>query len=165
MPPPLLKFPLLRLHLRHAWTTTMSTSEYRDTVLVRYTRDGLTGTGEGAPIQRYGRTPAQVHGALLALVPWLVGVDPMHFHAVLTEARERLGAHSGAAMAALDSALRDWHAQRLGVPLYATLGLDAMRAGYTSVSIGIDTPEITQAKVREAAEYPHPEDQGRSRQR
>ena len=44
---------IVRLNLRHTWTTTMSSSEYRDTLHVRFTRDGLTGTGEGAPIVRY----------------------------------------------------------------------------------------------------------------
>ena len=145
---------LQRLYLRHAWTTTMSTSEYRETVLLRYTRDGLTGYGEGAPIARYGRSPAQVRDDLSALAPWLAKCNPLHFHPVLEEARGRLGDGNGAALAALDIALRDWHAQHLGAPLYATLGLDPARAGVTSVSIGIDSPESTQAKVREAHEYP-----------
>ena len=49
---------VVRLNLRHAWTTTMSSSEYRETLHLRYTRDGVTGLGEGAPIVRYTRTPA-----------------------------------------------------------------------------------------------------------
>src|SRR5208282_34592 len=44
---------LKRLNLRHTWTTTMSSSTYRDTVNLRYTRDAITGHGEGAPIVRY----------------------------------------------------------------------------------------------------------------
>ena len=40
---------VVRLKLRHTWTTTMSSSDYRDTLHVRYTRDGVTGYGEGAP--------------------------------------------------------------------------------------------------------------------
>ncbi|MGB7846266.1 MAG: hypothetical protein WBL63_11670, partial [Candidatus Acidiferrum sp.] len=39
---------LKRLNLRHTWTTTMSSSAYRETVNVRYTRAGVTGYGEGA---------------------------------------------------------------------------------------------------------------------
>jgi hypothetical protein len=42
-----------RLKLRHTWTTTMSSSDYRDTLYVAYTNDGITGHGEGAPIVRY----------------------------------------------------------------------------------------------------------------
>ena len=37
----------------HTWTTTMSASQYRDTLYVAYSRDGITGHGEGAPIVRY----------------------------------------------------------------------------------------------------------------
>ena len=42
------KTELKRLTLRHTWTTTMSSSEYRDTVQVAYQRDGVVGHGEGA---------------------------------------------------------------------------------------------------------------------
>src|SRR5207247_1487131 len=42
----------------------------------------------------------------------------------------------------------------LGVPLYTLFGLDAKDAPVTTLSIGIDTPEITKQKTREAAEYP-----------
>ena len=41
---------IVRLKLRHTWTTVMSSSEFRDTLHVRLKRDGITGTGEGAPI-------------------------------------------------------------------------------------------------------------------
>ena len=43
---------IVRLNLRHTWTTTMSSSAYRDTLHVSYTHDGITGHGEGAPIDR-----------------------------------------------------------------------------------------------------------------
>ena len=44
---------IMRLNLKHTWTTTMSSSEYRDTLHTSYSRDGITGHGEGAPIVRY----------------------------------------------------------------------------------------------------------------
>src|SRR5438132_7293250 len=44
---------IVRLKLQHTWTTTMSSSEYRDTLHLRLTSDGVTGIGEGAPIVRY----------------------------------------------------------------------------------------------------------------
>jgi len=37
---------IVRLNLRHTWTTTMSSSQFRDTLHLRYTRDGITGTGK-----------------------------------------------------------------------------------------------------------------------
>ena len=44
---------IVRLKLRHTWTTTMSSSEYRDNLHLRFASDGITGFGEGAPIVRY----------------------------------------------------------------------------------------------------------------
>jgi len=43
---------IVRLNLQHTWTTTMSSSQYRDTLHTTYTRGGITGHGEGAPIVR-----------------------------------------------------------------------------------------------------------------
>ena len=51
--PPSLSTRIVRLNLQHTWTTTMSSSQYRDTLHVAYSRDGITGHGEGAPIVRY----------------------------------------------------------------------------------------------------------------
>ena len=67
---------IVRLNLRHTWTTTMSSSDFRDTLHVRYTRDGITGHGEGAPIVRYHedaegarKAVESVRGLLLAAEP------------------------------------------------------------------------------------------------
>jgi hypothetical protein len=46
---PSLKAEITRLKLRHTWTTVMSSSDFRDTLQLGYSRDGLTGHGEGAP--------------------------------------------------------------------------------------------------------------------
>ena len=59
-----------------------------------------------------------------------------------------------AAKAAIDIALMDWVAQKLGVPLYRYFGLDPRDAPVTTFSIGIDTPEVMRQKVREAEPFP-----------
>jgi L-alanine-DL-glutamate epimerase-like enolase superfamily enzyme len=48
----------------------------------------------------------------------------------------------------------DWVGQKLGVPLYRYFGLDPRDAPVTTFSIGIDTPEVTRQKVREAEAFP-----------
>lgn len=48
-----------KLMLRHTWTTTMSSSTFRETVNLRHTRGGVTGYGEGVPIARYKVSPEQ----------------------------------------------------------------------------------------------------------
>jgi len=59
-----------------------------------------------------------------------------------------------AGKAAVDLALMDWVGQKLGIPLYTYFGLDPKDAPVTTFSIGIDTPEITKQKTREADQYP-----------
>lgn len=144
---------VVRLKLRHTWTTTMSSSDYRDTLYIRYTRDGVTGLGEGAPIVRYHQTAAEAKQALDSLADYLTTADPWAFDKLTAEVRRRVEGQ-WAAKAALDIALLDWVGHQLGVPLYRYFGLDANDAPLTTFSIGIDTPEITRQKVKEAEAYP-----------
>ncbi len=144
---------IVRLKLRHTWTTTMSSSDYRDTLHVHYTRDGITGIGEGAPIARYKESAASGKQALEPFAAGLVTADPWHFDKTLTELFAALKGNY-AAKAAVDIAVMDWVGRRLDVPLYRYYGLDPKDAPLTTFSIGIDTPEITKQKVREAAPFP-----------
>ena len=142
-----------RINLKHTWTTTMSSSQYRDTIYVRYTRDGITGHGEGAPIVRYDESAASAHKAVESVRDLLASADPWKFDKVMVEVAQRVrGEYAG--KAAIDIALLDWVGQKLGVPLYRYFGLDPKDAPVTTFSIGIDTPEITKQKVREAAAFP-----------
>jgi L-Ala-D/L-Glu epimerase len=145
---------LKRLNLRHTWTTTMSSSAYRDTVNLRYARDGITGYGEGAPIVRYKEYPEEAKKAIEGIVDKIVAGDPWQFDSFLAEIRKLLGDHQRAAMAAVDIAVMDWIGKKLNVPLYKYFGLDPAAAPVTTFSIGIDTPEITKQKTVEAAAYP-----------
>ncbi len=144
---------IVRLNLRHTWTTTMSSSEYRETLHVRYTRDGVTGIGEGAPIVRYREDARSAQAAFNSVRDLLVSADPWQFAKVMEQMFRRVEGQY-AAKAAIDIALMDWVGQKLGVPLYRYFGLDPRDAPVTTFSIGIDTPEITRQKVREAEPFP-----------
>ena len=148
------KTELKRLMLRHTWTTTMSSSAYRDTVHVQYERDGITGYGEGAPIVRYKEFPEQAKQAIDAIIDKIAAGDPRKFDKFLAEVRSLLGDQQHAAMAAVDIAICDWMGKKLGIPLYQYFGLDPADAPVTTFSIGIDTPEITRQKTREAEDFP-----------
>ena len=76
---------LKRLMLRHTWTTTMSSSEYRDTVQVEYRRDGISGHGEGAPIIRYQEFPASAMQAIQAIAGEITAGDPWKYQKFLGE--------------------------------------------------------------------------------
>ncbi len=144
---------VVRLYLRHTWTTTMSSSEYRDTLHLRFSRDGVTGIGEGAPIVRYHETAIAARKAIEAARGVVLAADPWRLETVEADAF-RLLEGQYAARAALDIALHDWIGQRLSIPLYRLFGLDPQAAPITTFSIGIDQPELTRQKVREAAEFP-----------
>lgn len=144
---------VVRLKLRHTWTTVMSSSEYRDNLYVRFTRDGLTGHGEGAPIPRYQETALTAQKAVTSVRPLLEAADPLKFQGLLHDAFAQISGEY-AAKAAIDIAVLDWATQKLGLPLYQLFGLDPAATPVTTFSIGIDTPEITRQKVREAEAFP-----------
>jgi L-alanine-DL-glutamate epimerase-like enolase superfamily enzyme len=144
---------ITRLKLRHTWTTTMSSSEYRDTLNVRLTGQEIAGIGEGAPIVRYHEDAEGARRAVESVRPFLEGSDPWEYEKIMaTLCGQMQGQY--AAKAAIDIALHDWLGKKLGIPLYRMWGLDPKDAPITTFSIGIDTPEITRQKVREAETYP-----------
>ena len=144
---------IVRLNLQHTWTTTMSSSQYRDTLHTTFTRSGITGHGEGAPIVRYHEDAATAQKAVESVRDLLLSADPMQFSKTMAEVFKRVPGE-WAGKASIDIALMDWVGKKLGIPLYSYFGLDAKDAPLTTFSIGIDTPEITKQKTREAADYP-----------
>ena len=70
---------VFRLKLRHTWTTTMPSSDYRDELQIRLTSGGITGHGEGAPIVRYNETAEQGKQVVESLRPMLTSADPRQF--------------------------------------------------------------------------------------
>ena len=144
---------VIRLKLRHTWTTTMSSSDYRDTLHVRYTRDGVTGYGEGAPIVRYHEDAVGGQKALESIRNLLISADPWEFDKLMAQVFRQLEGQF-AAKAALDIALMDWIGKRLNVPLYRYFGLDPEDAPITTFSIGMDDPQTTRQKIQEADSFP-----------
>jgi L-alanine-DL-glutamate epimerase-like enolase superfamily enzyme len=144
---------ILRLNLQHTWTTTMSSSAYRDTLHVAYSRDGITGHGEGAPIVRYHEDAEGALQAVESVRDLLLAADPLHFSDLMADVFRRVPGN-WAGKAAIDIAIMDWVGLKFGIPLYEWLGLDPTGTPLTTFSIGIDTPEITKQKTREAADYP-----------
>lgn len=151
--PAQLETEIKRLKLRHTWTTTMSSSEFRDTLHLRYTRDGVTGYGEGAPIVRYHENATDAQKAVESLRDFLLGMSPWEFRKNSSDLFRKLEGQF-AAKAAIDIAWMDWLGKKLGIPLYRHLGLDPDDTPLTTFSIGIDTPEITKQKTQEADAFP-----------
>ena len=144
---------IAHLKLRHTWTTTMSSSDYRDTLYVRLTADGITGLGEGAPIIRYHENAEEALKVVKSIRPLLSAADPWQFHALMTQVFGEVQ-DQFAAKAAIDIALMDWIGKKLGIPLYRFFGFNPDDTPLTTFSIGIDTPEVTRQKTREAELFP-----------
>ncbi|MBL8216303.1 MAG: dipeptide epimerase [Bryobacterales bacterium] len=144
---------IVRLKLRHTWTTVMSSSEFRDTLHVRLNRDGITGIGEGAPIVRYKESAVTAQAAVNTVKDYLATADLSAYRRVQNEIFRRIPGE-WAAKSAIDEAVLDWVGQKRGLPVWAMLGLSRSDAPITTFSIGIDNPETTRQKVKEAEAFP-----------
>ncbi|MEN8162699.1 MAG: dipeptide epimerase [Acidobacteriota bacterium] len=136
------------LQLRHTFRLARGGSDSRRVLVVEIEHDGLIGRGEAAPIARYGQdaeSAARAAEAMLARIE-----DPRVFESA---ANRTAVAGQPAAEAAIDMALRDLAGKKRGVPLYEMMGIDPGTMPVTSFTIGMDTPEIVEQKVREAEDY------------
>ncbi len=123
-------------------------------VWVRLEQDGVEGWGEAEPSDYYGETPATVQAALERLTPFLAEAgDPERLETLERELALR-APEAGSARAALSSALHDLVGKMRGAPLWRLWGLDPAEAPPSSFTIGIDEPDVMEAKAREAADWP-----------
>ena len=147
-----LRWTIHDLRLRHPFTIARGSSITRQVVITELEHDGIVGRGEAAPIARYGETVETVQQFLGALD--LSGFsDPFSLESIL----DAVDAHrpgNAAAKTSVDLALHDWIGKRVGLPLWKYWGLDPSRSPVTSFTIGIDTPDVVEEKVREAEEFP-----------
>lgn len=114
--------------------------------------DGIEGFGESAPSNRYAETVDTVEGLLAQIDP-----NRLSFHD-LPGSRAYLhsiSANEAAALCALDIALLDGAGRRSGKPVHRLFDLTFTEDRHiTSFSIGLDTPQVIEQKVREASVYP-----------
>jgi L-alanine-DL-glutamate epimerase-like enolase superfamily enzyme len=136
------------LQLRHTFRLARGDSDSRRVLVVELEADGLVGRGEAAPIARYGQDAVSAARAAETMVARLG--DYRTFDSAAMRAAV---AGEPAAEAAVDMALRDLAGKRLGVPLHELMGIDPRTMPVTSFTIGMDTPEIVEQKVREAADF------------
>jgi len=150
---PKIETEIKRLNLRHTWTTTMSSSTYRDTLHLRYTLDGITGYGEGAPIVRYKEDATSAQKAVQSVMDLLTATSPLFTEELENEIWNRVPGE-WAGKAAMDIALMDWIGKRTSQPIFQMFGLDPNKAPITTFSIGMDKPEIVRQKIKEAEPFP-----------
>jgi L-alanine-DL-glutamate epimerase-like enolase superfamily enzyme len=135
----------LAVHTKRAFAIARGSSDSFERVVLTLEEGGASGRGEAAPTDYYGGHAETVAEALEGVEVR----DPWDIEGTL---RENEGLHPSA-LAALDGALHDLAARRLGVPVYRLLGLarPQPRSAYT---LGIADPETTVAEARRLSRFP-----------
>lgn len=140
------------LKLKHTFTISRSSRDISTVIIVQIEHDGVTGFGEASPSGRYGETIDTVQ-AFLSRIDLSKFTDPFQLESILDYV-DGIAVGNYSAKAAVDVALHDWLGKKVGLPLYKYWGLDKDKTPITSFTIGIDSPDVIERKVREAEEYP-----------
>jgi L-alanine-DL-glutamate epimerase-like enolase superfamily enzyme len=106
------------LELAETFVISRESSDTAEVVQVEIRHDGVSGYGEGAPIERYGES-ADSALQYLEAAAGVLGDDPF----ALDEIEDRLEPHEWAARSALDAALHDLQGKLTGVPVWRLLGV------------------------------------------
>ncbi|MEW6637225.1 MAG: dipeptide epimerase [Actinomycetota bacterium] len=135
----------LTVHTKRPFAIARGSSESFERVILELEDGGITGRGEAAPTSYYGQDAEGVAAALRSIEIQ----DPWDIESTL---RKNAGLPPSA-LAALDAALHDLAARRLGVPLYRLLGLGRSEP-VSSYTLGIADPETTVAEARRLSSFP-----------
>lgn len=120
-----IKIHRMTVRTKRTFAIARGSSDTFDRVVLTLEEDAITGRGEAAPTDYYGQDAQSVAEALD-----LIQIsDPWDIEGTLAD-NDSL---PPSALAALDSALHDLAAKRLGVPVYRLLGLarPALVSAYT----------------------------------
>ena len=143
-----LSFKPFELEMEHPFTISGYTRTAHTTILVQIQHDGHTGYGEGSPMRYLGETQASIT-AFLQLVKLEQFNNPLQIREILAYV-DQLAPGNTTAKTAIDIALHDLAGKLLQQPCYALFNALPENMPYTTLTIGIDTPEMVCRKIREA---------------
>jgi L-alanine-DL-glutamate epimerase-like enolase superfamily enzyme len=135
----------VEVHTRRTFAIARSSADAFERVVFEIEAGGVTGRGEAAPTSYYGQGTGVV---ALALQDVEIR-DPWDIEGSLARSDQL----PPSALAALDNALHDLAAKRLGVPVYRLLGL-AKPEPVSAYTLGIADRETTIADAERLREYP-----------
>ena len=133
------------VHTERTFAIARGSADAFERVVLELEEDGLVGRGEAAPTGYYGQDAQGVAGAL-ERVEIRDGRD-------IEGTLARNGHLPPSALAALDAALHDLAAKRLGLPVYELLGL-ARPEPTSAYTLAIATPETTVEEARRLSSLP-----------
>jgi L-alanine-DL-glutamate epimerase-like enolase superfamily enzyme len=135
----------VEVHTRRTFAIARSSADAFERVVFEIEAGGVTGRGEAAPTSYYGQGTGVV---ALALQDVEIR-DPWDIEGSLARSDQL----PPSALAALDNALHDLAAKRLGVPVYRLLGM-AKPEPVSAYTLGIADRETTIADAERLREYP-----------
>ena len=135
----------VEVHTRRTFAIARSSADAFERVVFEMEAGGVAGRGEAAPTSYYG----QDAGAVARALEDVEAEDPWDIEGTLAR-NDRL---PPSALAALDNALHDLAAKRLGVPVYRLLGL-AKPEPVSAYTLGIADRETTLADAERLRGYP-----------
>ena len=144
-----LRFYPYELQLAHTFTVSSYSRTTTPDVQVEIDFDGITGYGEASMPPYLGHTVESVC-AFLSKVDLSRFQSPFLLEDIM-EYLDSLSDGDSPAKAAIDIALHDLCGKLLGEPLFRIWGYNPAKAGPTTFTIGIDTPEIVREKTLECA--------------
>jgi L-alanine-DL-glutamate epimerase-like enolase superfamily enzyme len=144
-----LRVQLFTVHKRFPLTISRGTTAQTTNVWVVIEHDGIEGWGEASPfsIGEHSQTTEMIARSLQKIAPLLKALSPMErqrLERLMLEARLPSGAR-----AALDIALHDWAGKQANLPLWQLWGLERDRIVPTSITIGINPPDLAQQRVND----------------
>lgn len=145
------------LRLAHNWMVASSQASggkmiYPAVLIELEDNDGVIGFGEAAPSRRYDETAETCMEFFNR-----VDASKLTFDDVAASMRyvESIVPGNFSPKGAIDIALLDGAAKKAGQPLHSFLGLGFEQGEHvTSITIGLDSPEMIRQKMREAEAFP-----------
>lgn len=148
-----ISFETFTVNKRFPLTISRGTTAQTTNIWVKIEQDGIEGWGEASPFSlgNYRQSTQILKDALQQVALLLNNFSPLEqqqIELVLHKAQV-----PSAARAALDMALHDWLGKKVGLPLWQLWGLDRNQIVPTSVTIGINTPQVAKARVRDWLQF------------
>jgi L-Ala-D/L-Glu epimerase len=133
---------------RFALTISRGTSSQNQNLAVGITADDITGWGEAVPftIGTQVQSIDRITTTLKAFIPHLAAFHPQQRQEI--ESLMAAFQLPSAARAAIDIALYDWLGKSVGLPLWQLWGLNREKIVPISVTVGINTPDGAQERIR-----------------
>lgn len=146
-----LNFKPFTAELRHVFTIAAGSRSTTPGMLTEIEYDGFIGYGESSMPPYLGESQETVTN-FLNKVDLSQFSNPFELETILAYVDEIMPGNT-AAKASIDIAMHDLLGKLTGQPLYNIWGYDKNKTPYTTLTIGIDTPEVIKQKVEEAADF------------